>query len=235
MWKFSPIPNIEESNFNKILERFYDLGVKGLVRENLQNSLDGKLIEADGPVIVEVKTGTIHRSSIPGIEDVIERIQYLEGRSSYTKETIDHMLNKLDQEEVRYISFEDQNTKGLTGPRNGQSNSKQDTWGIYAYNKGVHFEEENEEVEVSRGGSHGVGKIASNAASDLHVMYFANCDAEGDQHLGGTVQLIEHRYEDKFYRSTGYFTDIAYEADNQTKFYPYENHFDSVFQKDQED
>ena len=23
LWQFSPIPNIEESNFNKILERFY--------------------------------------------------------------------------------------------------------------------------------------------------------------------------------------------------------------------
>lgn len=26
MWKFSPIPNIEESNFIKILERFYNMG-----------------------------------------------------------------------------------------------------------------------------------------------------------------------------------------------------------------
>ncbi|MGG4468466.1 hypothetical protein ABER68_10590 [Paenibacillus alvei] len=40
-WQFSPIPNIEESNFNKILERFYNMKVKGLVRENIQNSMDG--------------------------------------------------------------------------------------------------------------------------------------------------------------------------------------------------
>lgn len=37
-WQFSPIPNIEESNFNKILERFYNLKVVGLIRENIQNS-----------------------------------------------------------------------------------------------------------------------------------------------------------------------------------------------------
>lgn len=231
MWKFSPIPNIEESNFNKILERFYDMGVRGLVRKNLQNSLDGRLLGFDGPVIVKIQTGTIHKSNIPGMDEVIDRITCLEGRNSYTKETIDHMLNKINQEEVRYISFEDMNTRGLTGARNGQSNSKRDTWGIYAYNKGVHFEEENEEVEVSRGGSHGVGKIASNAASDLHVMYFANCDEHGDKHLGGTVQLIEHEYHGQCYRSTGYFTDIAFDDNNQSKFYPYENHFHSVFEK----
>lgn len=141
------------------------------------------------------------------------------------------MLNKIDQQEIRYISFEDINTRGLTGARNGQSNSRKDTWGIYAYSKGVHFEEEDSNVEISRGGSHGVGKIASNAASDLHIMYFANCDENGDKHLGGTVQLIEHVYKDQCYRSTGYFTDIKYYDGKKSKFYPYENNFHSVFEK----
>ncbi|AXI10970.1 hypothetical protein CUC15_19455 [Oceanobacillus zhaokaii] len=231
-WKFSPIPNIEESSFNKSLERFYDMGVNGLARENIQNSLDGSLLDYDGPVVLKIKTGNINKNEIPGIEEVKERILNLEGRNNYTNETIDHMKNKLDQDEVRYISFEDINTRGLTGARNGQSRSKKDTWGIYAYNKGVHFEEDNNEVEVSRGGSHGIGKIASNAASDLHVMYFANCDQNGEQHLGGTVQLIEHLHEGHAFRSTGYFTDIEVYENNSSKFYPYENHFHEVFKKD---
>lgn len=229
LWKFSPIPNIEESNFNKILERFYNMRVTGLTRENTQNSMDGRLIGYEGSVTLTIKTGSIKKKDIPGIEDVIARIKSLQGRNSYTRETIQHMLNKLNQDEVRYISFEDYNTRGLTGARNGQSNSAQDTWGIYAYNKGVHFEEADSERETSRGGSHGVGKIASNAASDLHMMYFANCDEHGDQHLGGTVQLIEHQYEGKYYRSSGYFTDIN---EDQTRFYPYENTFNPVFAKD---
>ena len=36
LWKFSSIPGIEESTFNKVLEKFYDLGISGLVRENVQ-------------------------------------------------------------------------------------------------------------------------------------------------------------------------------------------------------
>lgn len=229
-WKFSPIPNIEESNFNKILERFYGLGVQGLTKENIQNSLDGRIINSLAPVIVKIKIGTINRKDIPGIDNVIDRIKCLEGRNGYTKETINHMHKKVDQEEVRYISFEDMNTRGLTGAKNGQSHSKEDTWGIYAYNKGVHFEESDEMIETTRGGSHGVGKIASNATSDLHLMYFANCDENGDQHLGGTVQLIEHHYHGQCYRSTGYFADLK-EEKNIPKFYPYENDFHPVFEK----
>lgn len=231
-WKFSPIPNIEESLFNRSLERFKEMGVKGLTRENIQNSLDGKLPGSDKPVIVKIKTGDIHKDDIPGINEIKQRILHLEGHNKYTKETINHMQNKLDQEVVRFISFEDINTKGLTGARNGQSNSKEDTWGIYAYNKGVHFEEKDEAVEISRGGSHGVGKIASNAASDIHVMFFANCDENGDQHLGGTVQLIEHEYEGRAYRASGYFTDVKYVDNNKPKFYPYENTYQGVFKKD---
>jgi hypothetical protein len=230
-WKFSPIPNIEESNFNKSLERFYDMGVSGLVRENIQNSLDGRLLDYDGPVVLKIETGAIHKEDIPGIDEVRGRILKLEGRNTYTNETISHMKNKLDQDEIRYISFEDINTRGLTGAKNGQSGSKKDTWGIYAYNKGVHFEEDRADVEVSRGGSHGIGKIASNAASDIHVMYFANCDASGEQHLGGTVQLIEHVHNRQAFRSTGYFTDVKWE-NNNSKFYPYENNFHKVFKKD---
>ena len=231
LWKFSSIQGIEESTFNKVLEKFYDLGISGLVRENVQNSLDGKLPGSNEAVIVTIKTGKINKEFIPGLEDIKERIACLQGRNSYTKETVEHMQNKMNAEDVDYISFEDSNTKGLTGAKNGQSDSKKDTWGIYAYNKGVHSEEEDLAVEKSRGGSHGIGKIASNAASELHMMYFANCDAEGNKHLGGTVQLIEHKYKDNYYRSTGYFTDIKHIDQNKTKFYPYENTFNEVFEK----
>lgn len=231
LWQFSKIPNIEESNFNKVLEKFFNLRVPGLTRENTQNALDGRLLDCDRPVILTINTGTIKKEDIPGIDEVIERISCLKGRNSYTKEAIGHMRNKMDQDEVGYISFEDFNTRGLKGAINGQSESKEDTWAIYAYNKGVHSEEEDESVETSRGGSHGVGKIASNAASDLNLMYFANCDAEGNQHLGGTVQLIEHTYHDQSYRSSGYFTDIEVLGDKKTKFYPFENTFHKVFEK----
>lgn len=229
-WKFTSIENIEESHFDRSLERFFGMGVMGLVRENIQNSLDGYLYD-DKPVIVKIKTGEMRATDVPGIDNLRERINTLEGRNNYTKETIKHMNEKIKQNRIRYMSFEDENTKGLTGAENGQTNSKSDTWGIYAYNKGFHFEEENISKEEIRGGSHGVGKIASNAASDLHAMFFSNCDDKNQKHLGGTVQLVEHWFNGQAYRSTGYFTD-AQRENGLLKYYPFSNESNHPFRKD---
>lgn len=225
-WSFRKITSIEEPVFNHVLEKFYDLGVDGLVRENIQNSLDGKLENSELPVIVTIETGKVKPQEIPGIEEIYEHIKSLKGENEYTKETIAHMQSCMKMTEVPYISFEDSNTKGLSGAEHGERATDEDTWGIYAYKKGVHHVASNIDWENIRGGSHGVGKIASNAASDLHIMFFANCDRNGKEHLGGTIQLIEHAMGDSIYRSTGYFTRVV---DNV--YYPFENAFAPVFQK----
>lgn len=230
LWKFARVQNFSDARFDGDLKFFYKLGVEGLVRENIQNSLDGALRNSGKPVVVKVNTGRIGVDKLPGIYEVIDHIRCLKGGNRETKNTIKHMLNKIDQKEVNYISFEDINTKGLSGAKNGQSNSDDDTYGAYAYRKGVHPDDENDQIETARGGSHGVGKIASNAASDLHVMYFANCDEYHNQHLGANVQLIEHLYNDKCYNSTGCFSKQEVDGD-LVKYYPYENKFSDLFEK----
>ncbi|HDX9688817.1 TPA: hypothetical protein ROY10_004417 [Bacillus thuringiensis] len=230
--QFSKISNIEECNFHPVLQRFYGMGVRGLVRENLQNARDGKLIGSTEPVIVEIQTGVINKSDIPGIQEIEEHILSLVGQSEYTQEVIEHMKNCLNQEEVRYISFEDKNTRGLSGARNGQSNSSKDTFGIYAYSKGFHATESDQALETARGGSHGIGKIASNSASDLHLMYFSNCDEHENQHIGGTIQLVEHQHDGNYYRATGYFSDVEELENGRTKYVPFENTYHSIFKKD---
>lgn len=225
-WSFRKIEAIEEPVFNNTLERFYNLGIEGLVRENIQNSLDGKLPNSERPVYVDISMGVMNLTDILGIEELKEHIKSLKGENEYTKETITHMKNNMDKTQIPYISFEDSNTKGLTGAEHGELVQLGDTWGVYAYKKGVHYVEEDETVEGSRGGSHGIGKIACNAASDIHLMFFANCDAENKQYIGGTIQLMEHSMEGVNYRSTGYFTKVIDDV-----YYPFENDFSSVFQK----
>ena len=70
MWSFRKITSIEEPIFNNTLEKFYKLGIEGLVRENIQNSLDGKLSDSKMPVEVIIKTGVVKDLDIPGIEEV---------------------------------------------------------------------------------------------------------------------------------------------------------------------
>lgn len=227
-WHFFTTGSIEEVSFNVVLEKFYMLGIDGLVKEDIQNSLDASLKIEGKPVIVDIKIGTIKKSDIPGINEIEERIMVLKGYNEYTKETIEHMKKSIDSEEIYYISFEDSNTKGLSGAHKGDLGSTEDTWGIYAYKKGVHSIECDSEVENSRGGSHGLGKISANAASDLFLMFFANCDQEGNKHLGGTIQLVEHKYKNNNFRSTGYFTN----TDNNNLI-PFENEFSEEFCKNE--
>lgn len=225
-WSFRKIAALEEAGFNHTLERFYHLGMDGLVRENIQNSLDAKLPSTEQPVLVSIKTGVMVADEIPGINELKAHICALKGENEYTRETIEHMRQCMNKTQVPYISFADGNTRGLSGAMHGEQMRQGDTWGDYAYKKGVHHIDEDAHVESSRGGSHGIGKIACNAASDLHLMFFANCDAQGNCHMGGTIQLIEHTLGDEYYRATGYFTKIE-----QGYYVPFENDFASVFQK----
>ena len=222
---FAPITNTETQTFDNSLEDFHSAGISGTIRENLQNSIDAKLPENDHPVKVSITMTSIKKERIPGIEEIEAHVSSLEGGNSYTKETIEHMQEAIICETVPVLIFEDSNTRGLSG---ADQLDKKTTYNTFAYKKGVHFEEEDTEIETIRGGSHGVGKIANNAASDLHLMYFSNCDEYGNQHIGGTTQLIEHTMKDSSYRSTGYFSNF----NDCNQYVPYVNdEFDSIFEK----
>lgn len=218
---FTEVPNIETQTFDNSLEHFHSAGISGTIRENIQNSIDAKITGIDEPVIVKIHAADIRRSEIPGINQIEEHINSLEGGNGYTRETIGYMKQAIakakDKDRVSVLTFEDNNTRGLSG---ANEIHKKTSYNVFAYQKGVHFEEENNEAEKIRGGSHGVGKIANNAVSDIHLMYFANCDEEGNQHLGGTIQLIEHQVNGTSYRSTGYFSDM----NNLKQFVPYQNY-----------
>ena len=231
LWNFDVISAIQEVDFHKTLSDFYARGIDGVVRENIQNSMDAKLSDKE-TVIVSIKCGEMNSKVVPGIDEIKERIHSLEEGNIYARETIEHMKESIAKDIIKYISFEDSNTKGLSGAKYGRSDENKGTWQAYAYKKGAHHIEEDHELEGSRGGSHGVGKIASNSASDIHTMFFANCDEFGNQHIGGTIQLIEHKYKDKFYRATGDFTDVRIDDNRNEIYYPFENNFDEVFRKD---
>lgn len=226
LWKFSDTKLLEELNFNPILERFYQYGISGLVRENIQNSLDHRL-DQTSPVEVHIEIGQISDKEIPGFDEIKARINALSPGNRYVKETVEDMRDHLNDGVFDYISFEDKNTKGLSGSKYGNSELGKFSYSAYAYSKGVHHEDKDDYNEKMRGGSHGVGKIASNAASILYTMFFANCDEEDHQTLGGTIQLLDHELDGTRYRSTGYFTD-----EQGDHFVPYRNHnFSRIFEK----
>lgn len=231
-FQFSKISNIEVATFDQSLKKFYEQGIEGTIKEGIQNALDARLPDSQEPVKLKITLGKISKQDLPGIEEVFIHINSLEGASFYTSETIDYMKKQESLSMIPVLTIEDMNTKGLSGAENGQSNNRKDTYGVYAYSKGIHSVIDDEQHEISRGGSHGIGKIANNSASDINLMYFANCDEYGNKHLGGTVHLIEHRIDDQYYRSTGYFTDVI-NNHNTSKFIPFSNNNPSpIFSKE---
>ncbi|MGS5041406.1 hypothetical protein ACVDHH_09555 [Staphylococcus saprophyticus] len=74
----------------------------------------------------------------------------MQGGNGYTRETVEYMKEQIDIEEVPVLTIEDKNTKGLTGAKSGQNFSSKDTFGIYAYKKGVHSIDESDDAEKSR-------------------------------------------------------------------------------------
>lgn len=231
-WQFNVSQTIEDIAFNSILEKFYQYGIRGLVRENIQNSLDARL-NLDEPVRITITMGEHYLHDIPNISEIVKRVNTLKSGNSYTLETIEDMKSILLNEKFRYITFEDNNTKGLSGSNLGYPSDKKCNYNAYAYTKGLHFEDEDYDMESIRGGSHGVGKIASNAASHLYLMYFANNDEFNNKTLGGTVQLIDHHYEGSNYRATGYFADKILSIHDNEVFLSIKNEgFNPIFKKE---
>ncbi len=230
-WQFIKQSSMSNLTFDDNLEQFYKLGIDGLIRENIQNSMDAKLKSYDGPVEFNIETGKLRKEDIPGIDDISQHIHSLRAQNQYAKETIENMIRALEKTSIPYISFEDHHTEGLSGVPSRDNLITDGTWMAYAYHKGYHYVKENASCESVRGGSHGIGKIASNSASDLHTFFFANCDQFGRQHLGGGINLIDHIYDDQPYSGVGYFSNIV-EEEQRDNYFPFENNFHEVFKKD---
>lgn len=201
-WYFNNTDICSNYKFNQSMSDFDKHGIAGVIRENIQNSCDAKLDVKD-PVKIDIDLIRIDTKDLPGIECLKMRIDSLKGENQYSRQTITNMQDIVKNERCNVMIIEDSNTKGLSGAKNEKS-----PYVAYAYSKGFHAEDEDKEKEAQRGGSHGIGKIASNAASDIATMYFATKDELEEVYLGGTCELIDHSFAGKNFLGTGYFANF---------------------------
>lgn len=237
MWYFLKSEYPIEFNFDHSLKDFFERGVEGLVRENIQNSLDAKDLDKNLPVKVEINSGVLKMSEIPGINDLIVHINSLKSKNEYAHETIENMLRVIKdhqsiKQDIPYLSFEDSNTTGLTGVPRKDMLDTDGSWFSYAYYRGSHHNTDMENMKSVSGGSHGVGKISSNAASNLHLMYFINKDNFGNENISGNISLIDHKVDGKCYTGNGIFTKFVKEDNQIPKFYPPTNNYAYPFCKE---
>lgn len=197
-----------ELKFDGHLGNFHGYGIDGLIRENIQNSLDHP-VHGGATVQVKIDFGRMPLEQFPDFKDVKDHINALVAANNYERDRVSRMQEavKTAKTDIAYFLYEDINTLGLKGIYENTID-KSESFYSYAYLKGSHVESATEEQEGLRGGSHGIGKIASNAASDIHTMFFANCDEFGNRHTGGSILLIDHEFDGKRFASDGLFTKI---------------------------
>ena len=192
-------PSIAEFKSNRL---------ESLTRETIQNSLDAEL-DSDTPVYVDFVERYISAEELPSISSLREVINLCGEQTgnqnpdmikefALAKETV--KLNK-----IPVLSVSDFNTRGMKGPC-------LPGYPFYQYLKTVG----QSGGDSNRAGSHGLGKAAPLACSDLRTIFVSTVWEENEQRKGlvqGRAVLMSFEKPDGIYKATGYWGDAkAYQA-----------------------
>jgi hypothetical protein len=188
-------PSIAEFKSNRL---------ESLTRETIQNSLDAAVSDSE-PVVVEFLEQTIKAENIPDIEQLREIVSLCDSQTDLqnpdmvkefgvAKETI-------KKNKIPVLSVSDYNTKGMKGPCEPGNP-------FYQYLKTVG----QSGGDTNRAGSHGLGKAAPLACSDLRTIFVSTVWKSGrrDESLvQGRAVLMSFKRKDGIYKSTGYWGDAS--------------------------
>ncbi len=134
------------------------------IREVVQNSLD---VRVKTPVKINISIDKIQKDKIPGIEDLIKRIEScLEKANVDGKREYESALRLLKQEHIYCLKISDSNTKGVIADldENGES-----AWRALVYDVGNSYGKSRQ----GAAGSHGVGKKATFIISEANTVFYS--------------------------------------------------------------
>jgi hypothetical protein len=186
-------PSIAEFKANRL---------ESLTREIIQNSLDAAANDAE-PVHVVFEEGQIKAEDLPNIEYLRDVVKLCERETDLQNPDMikEFAVAKevIKRTKISILSVSDYNTKGMAGPcEPGKP--------FYQYLKTVGQSGGN----TNRAGSHGLGKAAPLACSDLRTIFVSTVWTEKKKTFGlvqGRAVLMSFRRKDGIYKSTGYWGD----------------------------
>lgn len=186
------------------METFRRDPISSLAREICQNSIDAKK-EGEKHVKVVFQTFKIKRNNIPGIdrvkEEIISCMNYQKSKDNIKNvETLEHMLNEINKEDIECLRISDYHTTGLTGVNDyfeGEGTFRNLTRksGDSAKGKG-------------KGGSKGVGKYASFVVSNFNTVFYSTLSVDGGKGFLGISKLCSTIYDEETKErteGTGYY------------------------------
>lgn len=201
VWSFDRLrPNNRSRNSQ--VEKFFRSDTVGnrpraVIREGIQNSLDAAVEDCVNVRIAlgETTTGAI-AEFVPGLRRHVDEIARLPQPPDW-------------EAPVRYLVFEDFNTKGLEGdPRQWQPNDEV-TNPFFNFFRGEGVSDKAEDAR----GRHGVGKMVFTTASRARCIFGVTATADRGPMLMGTSTLDMHHIGSEHYHPDGWFGRVESLAD----------------------
>lgn len=186
-------PSIAEFKSNRL---------ESLTREIIQNSLDASANE-ESQVVVEFRSVRIKSENIPNIEELREIVRLCVSKKEHQNNDLvkefEIAKDIVNSDSISVLKISDMNTTGMPGPCIlGKP--------FHQYLKTVGQSGGN----YDRGGSHGIGKAAPLACSDLRTIFVSTVwhDELVSRNLAqGRAVLMSFERNGRIHNSTGYWGD----------------------------
>ena len=195
-WKFPKTNGGQEDGFNHSgITHFDGLPLPSLARETIQNSIDAPG-QREGPVHVSFELVHLATDRLGGEELSAAIVACLQEEidDGKMRESLHAAQKTLEQESVRCLRISDQNTTGLKGEK----------WRTLVKMQGASYKPDTE----GAGGSHGTGKYAPFAVSDLRTVFYWTCYQENGrkkERFQGKSVLISHKSDRGRTQGTGFY------------------------------
>lgn len=209
MWKI-PKQGFNEPRQKSKLDRFFDNQTKAqaLIRESIQNSLDAE-VDQDKPVEIRFAFDRISQEKFK---------KYYRGYDRDLNEHLRACGKNPDHNPIKYLTIEDYNTEGLTGPIDHMEYDDNDN-PVTGNFIGFWWSEGLSDKRKGSGGSHGVGKITLSTSSTLNT-FLALTKRNDDKRelLLGYSQLKYHSFDRSQYKGYGRYGKL-----NNGRIWPYDD------------
>lgn len=197
-WRFTPYrpgDRARESQVEKFFRNDSSTRATAVVREGIQNSLDA-IIDGVETVHVRIRLGETSAELVaPYADGLFEHLRAPENRLKlHTPPEPGHP--------VRYLTFEDFNTRGLEGNPEQWEPKPQCDNPFFNFFRGEGVTGKSE----GKRGRHGVGKMVFTVASRAHCIFgVTSTQTDGNPLLMGTSTLWQHHLHGRPYHPDGWF------------------------------
>lgn len=201
-WYTSANQNGELNGCNDYARVSFSIGmINSLVREVVQNSLDAKKKNAQGPVEVEFSSFFIHKKDFPdgvNFARMLEQCLISNDSDETCQETFQQAIRVFQKVEIPVLRISDYNTRGLEGADTCQKGS---LWSGLIKEQGFSVQKNG----TNSGGSYGIGKAVVYCCSDLKTAFFSSLDSNGIESHVGVGKLVSFMDGNSWTTGTVYY------------------------------